>query len=523
VLAAPIGPQERSEPHLSLPPTGALAAVPRFDYRETARPGKYAMPPTEDDVPMHPIPPASRAHDEVRRTTPAHNCTCIIDLAVLVKLMVVVARAIAQQDAAELRELIASRRAALADLVDAEPIRLDPPKLVTACADLAAVSRSKIAGTPEVRDLLEAARMMSTRERDVSRRAFESLLAWAARLRRLVELGAPDTILSSEVGLVSKALAAVDHFDFGRRSASVRDYPEIWKDEALIPAALAACCVPDARARDLGLCVGRSFVRGSELFPRPTDPASIPGWERFCGSGDYLSPPRLALGANISIAARRVIAFREWVEQDLTIERREKEMTLWGLESHLAGLNFAGRNGHAVVEWTRSDDDEGEFPEAPRSTAWPQDFPWFLEPAPAPPTTSRAKGGLRSRPGYARFRALMLFASFAFLAFSILTVHSRQTGFPINDPAFFRIWSLRAAKAEHEARNLDFARRLRADGMERLARGEYENALVRLEQAFRYDPETDITSPEIQRARHEIVENIAPDDDGTAFGREGPR
>jgi hypothetical protein len=315
----------------------------------------------------------------------ATNHSYVVDIVVLRELLALVSRSITRQDGSELREFIASRRQAYAHLSDAEPTRLEPDKLVTALADIARLEHSPFAWRPEARALLEAARMTSTRPRDVCRKAFERLVHGTWRLRKFIEFGGPDIILMDEVGIVSRALAALDHFDLSARRATdgVPGLDELLADEDLIPAALASSYVADCEGSAMGLLVTVPFVQGPELFPRPTDPGRIPGWKRFLGSGRYISPPRVALGADIARAARRAIAFRQWVEQDLQLGRRERKMLLWGLEEHISWLNFAARNRHAVVEWVVPDASEGsELALSSSLRALPTEFPAFLEPPP---------------------------------------------------------------------------------------------------------------------------------------------
>jgi hypothetical protein len=304
---------------------------------------------------------------------PALNHSYVVDVVVLRDLQRVVVRAIARRDGSELREFVMSRRAAYGSLIDAETIRLEPKQLVTALSDIGVLERSTIAARPEARDLLAAARTTDTHSRDVCRSAFERLVPRAERLRRFMHLKAPDFLIMSEVKLVSQALGALDRFDFTMRSSADSEPPTL-DDEDLVEAALACSYVADSD-RSVGLGVARPFLRAPELFPRPSDIELIPGWERFCGSVPYISPPRLVWGAGIAATARRVIAFRQFVEQDLTVDGREKEEFLRDLGQYIAWLNFATRNRHAVVEWVHPRrEDEWRFvmsSSAPRSWALP--------------------------------------------------------------------------------------------------------------------------------------------------------
>jgi hypothetical protein len=470
---------------------------------------------------------------------PALNRSYVVDIVVLCDLVKLVRRAIERRDGSELREFIESREEAYGRLRDAKPVRLEPEKLVTALADIGALERSVIAREPKSRELLQAARMIGTHERDVCKRAFERLGPRAARLRRLVELQAPETILTNEVSMVSEALGALDHFDFSARWRADSE-PLVWGDEELVRFALSRCYVPECEDDEMGLGVGRPFVRNRELFPRPNEPELIPGWERFCGSMPYISPPRAVMGASLSETTLCAIAFRQFAEQDLTASPREKERFLWFLGNHIRCLNYAAQHGHAVVEWVEPhEEDESLFvmsnfgpsswalPGAPRrgdarleilsrhlgsvqhgqdvpveaSNAVPLGFPSFLEP-PRPPA--------RAEPRTDDGETLVFIGQILFMAVVFCLLWFAH----LPPAALARVSALRrsvlvatvgeAEVRRHEiARDAAYADALRWQAFHRMQRGDYEIARDKLDQAAALDPEGERTG-RIRQARSTI-------------------
>ena len=472
----------------------------------------------------------------------ANNRSYVVDVVVLRDLRALVGRAIARRDGSELREFIASRRAAYMHLRDSKPTRLEPKKLVTALADIGALDRTVLARQPEARALLDAARTTPTHAREVSRDAMERLVSAAERLRTFIQLKAPHFITMTEVRIISNALGAIDTFDFTVRSSANYE-PKVLGDEELVEAALACSYVADAEDSCMGIYVGRPFVRAPELFPRPTDPERMAGWERFCGSVPYISPPRVVYGADIAATSARVVAFSQFVQQDLTLGKREKENALWFIGNHNAWLHYAARNNHAVVEWVRPyDEDAWRFVTsscAPRAWALPGvpscgdarleilakhldprhrahgdtagspddlplGFPAFLEPPPRHPEPTPAPA-----PWHASERTLLVLEVAAFLGLilffvSFASVLSSDRGMLFVMRLRHDIVARLDCPSEHpaELRALDraYARALVADAYWQLERGDEEGARARFAEARRYDPETVETSREVRQA-----------------------
>jgi hypothetical protein len=107
---------------------------------------------------------------------------------------------------------------------------------------------------------------------------------------------------------------------------------------------------------------------------------------------------------------------------------------------------------------------------------------------------------------YRRIRIPLLVASLAFLAFALWAFwHHAETGLSILHPDFFKL----DESARGEETTASYATRIRADAYRRMGQGDYDNALVRLDQAAEYDPETDRASSEVRQARKVIAEKIA--------------
>ena len=109
-----------------------------------------------------------------------------------------------------------------------------------------------------------------------------------------------------------------------------------------------------------------------------------------------------------------------------------------------------------------------------------------------------------------RIRIPLFLFSLILLGFSFWAFNRRvTTGLSILDPEFFKH---RQSPEERDAETAAYVTRIRTDAYDRIARGDYENALVRLDQAARYDQRTDWTSPEVQRAREVIERHLGPSD-----------
>jgi hypothetical protein len=105
-----------------------------------------------------------------------------------------------------------------------------------------------------------------------------------------------------------------------------------------------------------------------------------------------------------------------------------------------------------------------------------------------------------------RVRIPLFFFSIFLLGFSLWAFNRHvDTGLSILDPEFFKS---QESPAERDAQTMAYAQRIRTDAYDRIARGDYENALVRLDQAARHDPRTDWTSPEVQQARGVIEQHL---------------
>ena len=102
-----------------------------------------------------------------------------------------------------------------------------------------------------------------------------------------------------------------------------------------------------------------------------------------------------------------------------------------------------------------------------------------------------------------RLRIPLLVLSLVLLGFSVWAFdRHEETGRSILDSKFFE---------PHESpqeQSVVYAKRIRTDAYDRIARGDYENALVRLDQAAYYDPRTDTTSSDVQRARGVIEQRL---------------
>jgi hypothetical protein len=105
-----------------------------------------------------------------------------------------------------------------------------------------------------------------------------------------------------------------------------------------------------------------------------------------------------------------------------------------------------------------------------------------------------------------RARIPLLFLSVALLGLSLWAFdHHDETGYSILETDFF---TPSASHEEQDAQKKAYVKRIRADAYDRIERGDYENALVRLDQAAHYDRRMDM-SPEVQEAREVIEQHLA--------------
>jgi hypothetical protein len=285
-------------------------------------------------------------------SSPFHDAY-IVDRVVLRELEALVARAIGLGDGSLLRDFLQSRRDAYGRLHDIESTPLEPPALINALAQIGSIERYAD-NHPEARQLLQAARMTSTRPRDVAKGALASLVKRAQRLQRLVQLAAPAPILMREVAMVADALGALDSFDFSVRETRRSD-EEPEADGSLVYECLREIHAADTESIGAALWCGRVFVEGPELFPRPTVLADLARWERFCGSLPRETPPRAATGQELVAVARRVATYRRDVEQDPDLTPKDRDRALTALDYYADGLTLAGQQGHAVIEWLLPD------------------------------------------------------------------------------------------------------------------------------------------------------------------------
>ena len=108
---------------------------------------------------------------------------------------------------------------------------------------------------------------------------------------------------------------------------------------------------------------------------------------------------------------------------------------------------------------------------------------------------------------YQKFRIPLFIASLLFLAASIVVYIE---GLPAE--AHEESWEEGAKRAAATQARIDaYAKRLRDDAFEHLAKGDDEIALDRLKEAATLDPKGDRT-PEVQSARKKIADDVGLDD-----------
>jgi len=283
----------------------------------------------------------------------------IVDPVVLRELEGLLAVALSTGDGTALRDFERSRRAAYARLRDARQTWLDPAVLVKALADIGALARSPLRKTPKGERLLALSRTFATRARYVGKDAYQCLPTRAARLRKLINLQAPDTFLENEVRMVLDALDALDQFDFAVRSMG--DGVGRLHDHELADACLCRTYVAGTEPIGTGdTRLSRRFVEGPEVFPRPTGLHDLASWMRFCGSLAG-KPPRIAVGYEIVETVRRIESSWRQVAEDPARTAEERTQIGKALIRYAKGLNRARMEGNAVVEWLVYDEDAEEY------------------------------------------------------------------------------------------------------------------------------------------------------------------
>ena len=306
--------------------------------------------------PMTYVAPASPPPHPPERAL--YHMAVIVDASRLHTLQALVADALATDDDSALHDFERSQRRARVRRADAELARLDPQALLTALAQIASVASSSIAeSTPGVR-LLEAARKTPTHARDVAKNALEKLTARAARLEKLVVLGAPPPILENEAGPVLTALEALDQFDFTTRgSPGEESDPEgqtVSPRPHLVRECLHAIAVDGAQPMSLWEARrARCYVEGPAVFSRPTALESLAAYEALVGSFHPGGQPRLAEGPELASTLRRVRDARGGSDAGAGEPGGNAQEAF---ARYAEGQAFAIEHEHAVVEWiTRSD------------------------------------------------------------------------------------------------------------------------------------------------------------------------
>jgi hypothetical protein len=123
---------------------------------------------------------------------------------------------------------------------------------------------------------------------------------------------------------------------------------------------------------------------------------------------------------------------------------------------------------------------------------------------PASPSNNPISSRGRAGDMYHRYRVPIFIASVLFMVGSLLVVLHGLPAAAIEGPPP----PTERERAEYLARAAAYALRCRNDAFEHLAKGDFEVAETRLDEAKEWDPKTDRESPEVQRARHVIAENL---------------
>jgi hypothetical protein len=276
----------------------------------------------------------------------------IIDPVVLREFAGLMARAIAWGDGAGLRAFQMERRRRHMWRVATRMTWLDPEVLVAAVADIRSLERCPLRTTPQGQRLLQVAGAISTRPRQVLTYAYEKLQRRSARLRRLIAFGAPPFIVADQVGMVLEAFDAIETNDVAYLGGSEFDDSE--RGEHCLTLARVVDTT-EVGMKEVGF--QQCFVRGPELFPRPTGQKEAAGWARFCVGFRPEGPPVVAMGKELLATMCRTRDAWRVVRNDLGIGSTVRESLARALTEYVTALMDAREKGLAVVEWLWSDED----------------------------------------------------------------------------------------------------------------------------------------------------------------------
>ena len=207
--------------------------------------------------------------------------------------------AVRRRDGGPLRRFWHAHREPRGRALDGFRTMLDAAQVGVACEQLAAALDGEVAAAAEAQALLEAARAVSLRAREVSKAAQDAIVLRAARIERLCAIRALEKVILREVRGAQCAIDALDTADLHERLQAAGCAPEPEEFE-LVERCLYLCRVP-GRDEDVGMgeqC-REAFVVGAPLIP-----------VRALASADPPTPELLAR----TIACAGVYSYGEAVE-----------------------------------------------------------------------------------------------------------------------------------------------------------------------------------------------------------------